>query len=88
MTRRNPCGKAWAKTTVSYEAGSRSIDDLGEQRDEVLMTHRVLVFYGSYRLDRMGIRLAHFIVGQLQARGDAAELIDAKRVGLPMLDRM
>jgi NAD(P)H-dependent FMN reductase len=52
------------------------------------MTNRVLVFYGSYRSDRMGIRLADFILTQLQARGDSAELIDAKHVGLPMLDRM
>ena len=52
------------------------------------MTHRLLVFYGSYRSDRMGIRLAHFIVESLRARGDDAELIDAKAVGLPMLDRM
>ena len=52
------------------------------------MTNRVLVFYGSYRSDRMGIRLADFILAELQARGDSAELIDAKHVGLPMLDRM
>lgn len=49
---------------------------------------KVLVFYGSYRVDRMGIRLARFIVDGLQARGAAAELIDAQAVGLPMLDRM
>ena len=52
------------------------------------MTHRVLVFYGSYRSDRMGIRLAQFIVEGLRGRGDDVELIDAKAVGLPMLDRM
>jgi NAD(P)H-dependent FMN reductase len=52
------------------------------------MAHKILVFYGSYRSDRMGIRLADFIVARLRARGDAAELIDAKDVGLPMLDRM
>ena len=52
------------------------------------MPNRILVFYGSYRADRMGIRLANFIVAQLQARGDDAELIDAKAVDLPMLDRM
>ena len=52
------------------------------------MTNRVLVFYGSYRSDRMGIRLAHFVVEGLRARGDDAELIDAKQVDLPMLDRM
>jgi len=52
------------------------------------MTHRILVLYGSYRSDRMGIRLAQFIVEGLRARGDDVELIDAKAVGLPMLDRM
>jgi NAD(P)H-dependent FMN reductase len=52
------------------------------------MTDRVLVLYGSYRSDRVGIRLADFIVASLRARGAAPELIDAKAVGLPMLDRM
>jgi len=52
------------------------------------MTNRILVFYGSYRSDRMGIRLAHFTVEAFRARGDDIELIDAKEVGLPMLDRM
>ena len=52
------------------------------------MTHRILVFYGSYRSDRMGVRLAQFIIERLRRRGDDAELIDAKAVGLPMLDRM
>jgi NAD(P)H-dependent FMN reductase len=52
------------------------------------MTNRILVFYGSYRSDRMGIRLAHFTVEGFRARGDDVELIDAKEVGLPMLDRM
>jgi NAD(P)H-dependent FMN reductase len=49
---------------------------------------RILVFYGSYRSDRMGIRLAHFTVERLRARGCDVELIDAKAVNLPMLDRM
>ena len=48
----------------------------------------ILVFYGSYRSDRMGIRLAHFVTQGFRARGDDVELIDAKAVGLPMLDRM
>src|SRR5258707_5578951 len=52
------------------------------------MSNRILVFYGSYRSDRMGIRLAHFVVEGFRARGDDVELIDAKAVGLPMLDRM
>jgi NAD(P)H-dependent FMN reductase len=52
------------------------------------MAHRILVFYGSYRSDRMGIRLASFVVEGLRARGEDVEFIDAKEVGLPMLDRM
>lgn len=52
------------------------------------MSNRILVFYGSYRSDRMGIRLAQFVVEGLRGRGNDVELIDAKEVGLPMLDRM
>jgi NAD(P)H-dependent FMN reductase len=49
---------------------------------------RILVLYGSYRSDRVGIRLANYLVDGLKGRGDDAELIDAKAIGLPMLDRM
>lgn len=49
---------------------------------------RILVFYGSYRSDRMGIRLADFVIKRLRSRGCDVELIDAKAVNLPMLDRM
>ena len=52
------------------------------------MSFRILVFYGSYRADRMGIRLAQFVVDGLRDKGQDVELIDAKAVGLPMLDRM
>jgi NAD(P)H-dependent FMN reductase len=52
------------------------------------MSNRILVFYGSYRSDRMGIRLAQFVVDRLRRRGDDVELIDAKVINLPMLDRM
>jgi NAD(P)H-dependent FMN reductase len=52
------------------------------------MSNRILVLYGSYRSDRMGIRLAQFVVEGLRARGDDVELIDAREVNLPMLDRM
>jgi len=52
------------------------------------MSSRILVLYGSYRSDRMGIRLADYLIAGLRRRGDEAELIDAKAVGLPMLDRM
>ena len=52
------------------------------------MSNRILVFYGSYRSDRMGIRLADFVVERLRRRRDEVELIDAKAINLPMLDRM
>jgi NAD(P)H-dependent FMN reductase len=52
------------------------------------MAYRLLVLYGSYRSDRMGIRLAQFVVDGLRVLGHDVELIDAKSVGLPMLDRM
>jgi NAD(P)H-dependent FMN reductase len=52
------------------------------------MSDRILVFYGSYRADRQGIRLADYLVGAFAARGAAPELIDAKALNLPMLDRM
>jgi NAD(P)H-dependent FMN reductase len=52
------------------------------------MTDRILIFYGSYRSDRQGIRLADWLVRAFQSRGAAAELIDAKVLDLPILDRM
>ncbi len=47
----------------------------------------VLVFYGSYREVRAGIRLANYMVCNLAPRGHAVQLIDAKAVDLPMLDK-
>lgn len=52
------------------------------------MLDRVLIFYGSYRSDRQGIRLAEWLVRAFAERGASAELIDARAVDLPMLDRM
>jgi NAD(P)H-dependent FMN reductase len=52
------------------------------------MADRILVFYGSYRSDRQGIRLANYLVDAFAARGAEAELIDAQAMALPMLDRM
>jgi NAD(P)H-dependent FMN reductase len=52
------------------------------------MTDKILVLYGSYRSDRLGIRLANFVVDGLRGLGADVELIDAKAVDLPMLDRM
>ncbi len=36
----------------------------------------------------MGIRLAEFVIERLRRRGEVVELIDAKAVNLPILDRM
>jgi NAD(P)H-dependent FMN reductase len=52
------------------------------------MPLKILVLYGSYRSDRRGIRLADFLLDGFRRRGDDATLIDARAVGLPMLDRM
>jgi NAD(P)H-dependent FMN reductase len=52
------------------------------------VSDRILIFYGSYRTDRQGIRLAQYLVDAFAARGASPELIDAKAIGLPMLDRM
>jgi len=52
------------------------------------VTDRILLFYGSYRRNRMGIRLANYLVARLRERGADVELIDAKAIDLPMLDRM
>jgi NAD(P)H-dependent FMN reductase len=52
------------------------------------MGDRILVFYGSYRSDRKGIRLATYIVQRFRDRGEDVELVDAKAIDLPMLDRM
>jgi NAD(P)H-dependent FMN reductase len=52
------------------------------------MADKLLVVYGSYRSDRQGIRLADYLVARFKERGADVELIDAKAVDLPMLDRM
>src|SRR4029079_13422472 len=52
------------------------------------MAHRILVFYGSYRSDRMGVRLAQFMVEGLRDRDYEVDMIHTHAVALPMLDRM
>lgn len=52
------------------------------------MILKVLIFYGSYRQSRVGIRLANYALRVLGAGGFEAELIDARAINLPMLDRM
>lgn len=47
---------------------------------------KILVFYGSYRRGRVGIRLAERVVELAESAGAEAELVDAMKVGLPMLD--
>ena len=49
---------------------------------------KVLLFYGSYREPRYGIRLARFLLARLASRGLAVEFIDAREIGLPILSRM
>jgi NAD(P)H-dependent FMN reductase len=53
-----------------------------------MMNPRILVFYGSYRPDRLGLRLANYLVESLREKGADTELIDAKAMGLPILERM
>ena len=52
------------------------------------MSLDLLVFYGSYRSDRAGLRFARYLTARLTARGHQVTLIDAREVDLPMLDRM
>ena len=52
------------------------------------MSDRILVLYGSYRSDRLGIRLANYILQGLKDCGHDVSLADAREIGLPMLDRM
>jgi NAD(P)H-dependent FMN reductase len=52
------------------------------------MPDNVLVLYGSYRATRIGIRMAAFVINELRARGALPELIDAREIGLPIIDRM
>lgn len=48
----------------------------------------MLVLYGSYREPRFGLRLARYVTSGLLGRDLDAELIDAREVGLPMLNRL
>jgi NAD(P)H-dependent FMN reductase len=48
----------------------------------------LLVFYGSVRSTRQGIKAARFIVQACRARGHQVTLIDPAEDRLPLLDRM
>jgi NAD(P)H-dependent FMN reductase len=48
----------------------------------------VAVLQGSVRTERLGDRVAKWVVAQLQARGHEAVLVDAAALKLPLLDKM
>jgi NAD(P)H-dependent FMN reductase len=52
------------------------------------MTLRLVVFHGSVRSHRQGIRAARFIAAQCRARGHDVALMDPLDYPLPLLDRM
>lgn len=81
-------GRVQPSADASSRTAPRELSLVCISYERTTMTHRVLVFYGSYRSDRRGIRLADYLVRGLGRRGEDVELIDAREVGLPMLDRM
>lgn len=52
------------------------------------MDFKTVVFYGSYRRDRQGIKAAKFIMNQLQKRNHHVVFADAKEYDFGILDRM
>lgn len=52
------------------------------------MALRIVVFYGSVRSHRKGIRAARFVVNQCRQRGHEVDLIDPVEYPLPLLDKM
>ena len=52
------------------------------------MKLNLVVFYGSVRSHRQGIRAARFIVNECRARAHDVSLIDPVEYPLPLLDRM
>lgn len=52
------------------------------------MPLNIVVFYGSVRSARQGIKAARFIVNQCRERGHEVVLIDPLKYPLPLLDRM
>lgn len=52
------------------------------------MNLKLLVFYGSVRTERQGIRAARFMVDACRARGHDVELVDPLEFELPLIDRM
>ncbi len=48
----------------------------------------IAVLQGSTRSERMGDRVAKWVMAQLEARGHEAHLVDAATLELPLLDKM
>ena len=47
-----------------------------------------MVFYGSVRSDRQGIKAVKFVLNKLKERGHDVALIDPVEYRLPLLDKM
>ncbi len=52
------------------------------------MSLKIVVFYGSVRSARQGIKAARFIVNKCRERGHEVSLIDPIEYPLPLLDKM
>lgn len=52
------------------------------------MSLRIVIFYGSVRAARQGIRAARFMVNQCRERGHEVSLVDPLDYPLPLLDKM
>ena len=52
------------------------------------MNFKTIVFYGSYRRDRQGIKATDFMIDQLQQRNHEVIFADAKEYDFGILDRM
>ena len=48
----------------------------------------VAVLQGSVRTERLGDRVAKWVIAQLEARGHEAVMVDAAELDLPLLDKM
>jgi len=53
-----------------------------------MMSFKTVVFYGSYRSDRQGIKAARFMIDQLKQRNHEVIFVDAKEYNFGILDRM
>ena len=48
---------------------------------------KITVFYGSMRVNRLGIRVAKYMIAKLKNRGHEVTLVDAMAENLPLLDK-